>query len=144
MLATDALYDNKLVMAELSGESKKALAKTMPKIVNIRLPLDMAGDADENRFGSALEVISNDPNVDAIMAIALFQTPGADSRVAATLMRYGTESKKPLVVVSAGGDYTQSMKKTIESVGVPVYASPGTAAKALRALIDYSIYRRMP
>jgi acetyl coenzyme A synthetase (ADP forming)-like protein len=141
VLATDALYDNGLVMAELSDGSKKILSKTMPKIVNIRLPLDMAGDADDTRFASALETVTNDPNVDAIMAIALFQTPGADSRVAATLMRYGTGSKKPLVVVSAGGDYTQSHKKTIESSGVPVYESPGVAAKALKALIDYSRYR---
>jgi acetyl coenzyme A synthetase (ADP forming)-like protein len=141
VLATDALYDNGLVMAELSDESKRQLAKTMPKIVNIRLPLDMAGDADDARFGAALEAVSKDPNVDAIMAIALFQTPGADSRVAATLMRYGTESTKPLVVVSAGGDYTQSQKKVIESARVPVYESPGIAAKALKALIDYSKYR---
>jgi acetyl coenzyme A synthetase (ADP forming)-like protein len=141
VLATDALYDNGLVMAELSAESKKTLAATMPKIVNIRLPLDMAGDADERRFGAALETVTNDPNVDAIMAIALFQTPGADSRVASILMKYGTESVKPLVVVSAGGEYTQSQKRVIESAGVPVYESPGIAAKALKALIDYSIYR---
>ncbi|MGC8586368.1 MAG: acetate--CoA ligase family protein [Candidatus Micrarchaeia archaeon] len=140
VLATDALYKNGLVMAELSEESKKELRKVMPPIVNIRLPLDMAGDADDKRFSAALSIIENDPNIDAVMAIALFQTPGADSRVAATLIHYGTLMKKPLVVVSMGGSYTQAHKTMIESSGVPVYASPGEAAAALAALFAYSRY----
>lgn len=140
VLATDAIIDNGLEMATLSKESETVLRKAMPPIVNIRLPLDMAGDADDKRFGAALESISKDPNVDMIMAIALFQTPGADSRVAEMLVRYGTTCGKPLVVVSAGGNYTQEQRVTIESQGVPVYESPGSAARALAALSAYSRY----
>jgi acetate---CoA ligase (ADP-forming) len=141
VLATDALYMNNLEEAKLSKESEKILRKAMPPIVNIRLPLDMAGDADDKRFGAAIDAIENDPNVDAIMVIALFQTPGADSRVAATLIHYGTLMRKPLVVVSMGGAYTQSHKDMMESAGVPVYESPGDAARSLAALINYSKYK---
>lgn len=140
VLATDGLYENGLQVATLSDKSNAALRKAMPPIVNIRLPMDMAGDADDKRFGAALDIISNDPGVDAIMAIALFQTPGADSRVAASLIHYGTSMKKPMVVVSPGGSYTEVHKRMMESSGVPVYDSPETAAKALKALIDYSNY----
>lgn len=140
VLATDALYKNGLVLSELSDSSKKYLRKVMPPIVNIRMPLDMAGDADDKRFSAALATVENDPNIDAVMAIALFQTPGADSRVAATLIHYGTQMKKPLVVVSMGGSYTQLHKNMIESSGVPVYSSPGEAAEALAALFAYSKY----
>ncbi len=141
VLATDALYNNGLVMAELSDDTKKALRKIMPPIVNIRLPLDMAGDADDVRFAGALDLISKDANVDAVMAISLFQTPGADSRVAATLIHYGTTMKKPLVVVSMGGTYTKAHKAMIESGGVPVYDSPGEAAESIAALVRYSRYK---
>jgi acetyl coenzyme A synthetase (ADP forming)-like protein len=143
VLATDALYKNGLVLPELSETSKKELRKVMPPIVNIRMPLDMAGDADDTRFSAALARMEEDPNVDAVMAIALFQTPGADSRVAASLIHYGTQMKKPLVVVSMGGSYTQAHKRMIESSGVPVYASPGEAADALAALISYSRYLKV-
>jgi acetate---CoA ligase (ADP-forming) len=142
VLATDALYQNNLVMAKLSKESETALKKSMPPIVNIRLPLDMAGDADDRRFSAALEAIENDPNVDAIMAITLFQTPGADSRVAATMINYATNMKKPMVVVSMGGSYTKAHKEMMESAGVPVYDSPGDAARSLSALISYSKYKK--
>ncbi|MGC8652023.1 MAG: acetate--CoA ligase family protein [Candidatus Micrarchaeia archaeon] len=140
VLATDALYKNGLALPNLSEKSKMALRKVMPPIVNIRMPLDMAGDADDTRFSAALSVMEEDPNVDAVMVIALFQTPGADSRVAEALIHYGTQMKKPLVVVSMGGSYTQAHRRTIESSGVPVYASPGEAANALAALFAYSRY----
>ncbi len=141
VIATDALYNNGLVVPQLSKQSVKALRKAMPPIVNVRLPLDMAGDADDKRFGAALEVMSNDPNVDMLMVIALFQTPGADSRVAEMLVRYGTSKNKPLVVVSPGGTYTKGQTSTIESSGVPVYSSPDQAARSLSALLEYSRYR---
>jgi acetyl coenzyme A synthetase (ADP forming)-like protein len=141
VLATDALYNNGLTIAELSEDTKRNLRKVMPPIVNIRLPLDMAGDADDKRFEAALEAMMNDSNVDAIMAIALFQTPGADSRVASALIHYGTMMRKPLVVISMGGSYTKAHKAMMESGGVPVYESPGDAASSLAALINYARYR---
>ncbi len=105
------------------------------------MPLDMAGDADEKRFGDALDIISSDSNVDAIMVICLFQTPGADSKVAEMLIRYNALMKKPMVVVSAGGTYTKIHKEIMENSGVPVYPSPERAAKALAMLINYSKFK---
>lgn len=141
VLATDALYKNGLVLAKLSKKSEDTLRKSMPPIVNVRLPLDLAGDADDRRFGEALKVMENDENVDALIVIALFQTPGADSRLAAALIQFGTTMKKPMVVISMGGSYTQAHRMMMESSGVPVYSSPDEAAASLAALIDYSKYR---
>ena len=141
VLATDALYKNGLRLAELSEESKKTLRKSMPPIVNIRLPLDIGGDADDKRFAAALDAVSNDPNVDALMVITLFQTPGADLRVASMLIHRSMEAKKPIIVVSPGGSYAQVHNDMMESSGVPVYDSEDLAAKSLRALIGYSKYR---
>jgi acetyl coenzyme A synthetase (ADP forming)-like protein len=141
VLATDALYMNGLKMAEMSSNTIESLRKVMPAIVNVRLPLDMAGDADKNRFEAALSALEADPKVDAIMAIALFQTPGADASVAAKIVEYGTRGKKPMAVVSMGGSYTKTQRQLIEKGGVPVYESPGEAAKALAALASYAEYR---
>ncbi len=142
VIATDAIYQNGLTLATLTKESESKLRKVMPPIVNIRQPLDMAGDADDKRFGDALSVISADPNVDAIVVIALFQTPGADSRVAATISHYNGIINKPMVVVSPGGSYTEVHKNMLENTGVPVYSSPGAATRSLAALINYSKYRK--
>ncbi|HUC38732.1 MAG TPA: CoA-binding protein [Candidatus Acidoferrum sp.] len=142
VLATDALYNSGLAIPELGKETQKYLRKVMPPIVNVRLPLDIGGDAGADRFSAALEALNNDSNVDAIMAITLFQTPGADEKVAETIINQGIKRTKPLVVVSTGSSYTLSHTKLIESSGVPVYESPDIAARALSALIGYSKYRK--
>ena len=140
VLVTDAICNNGLRLAELSEKTKKGLRKIMPSIVNIALPLDMAGDADAKRYDEALQAVCSDENVDAVIAVALFQNPGADSRVVSTLVKHGTLGEKPLVVISMGGSYTKAHKTMIESGGVPVYESPDDAAASLAALIRYSRY----
>ncbi len=141
VLATDAIYQNNLQLAQLSKDSQKALRKAMPPIVNIRMPLDMSGEANAQSYATALEILGNDPNVDAIISITLFQTPGADEKVVESLASFANTKKKPLIVVSTGGTYTKSHVSLIEAAGVPVYDSPTSAARALAALINYSRYR---
>ncbi len=142
VLATDALYENGLAMPELGKETQKELRAKMPPIVNIRLPLDIGGDAGKDRFDAALDALMNDPSVDAIMSITLFQTPGADESVAATIINHASKKIKPIVAVSTGSKYTTSHVQVMESAGVPVYESPTSAARALAALVAYSRYRK--
>lgn len=141
VLAADALYKNGLVIPELSKDTKDGLRKAMPITVNIRLPLDIGGDADNKRFGDALDLVGKDNNVDAIMAIALFQTPGADDKVADTIINYSIRREKPIVAVSIGSSYTKAHTAVMENSGVPVYDSTTAAARSLAALVEYAKYR---
>ncbi len=142
VLAADAVYTCGLTLAEYSEETKRVLRKVMPAIVNIKNPLDMAGDADEARYDAALDNVLKDSNVDMIIVIALFQTPGADSNVAAKLVHYKENIDKPMVVVSIGSDYTQMQKTMMESAGLPVYDDPEAAANSLAELLKYAKFKK--
>jgi acetyl coenzyme A synthetase (ADP forming)-like protein len=141
VLATDAIYKNGLALPRLDKRTEDALRRVMPATVNVRMPLDIGGDADDKRFADALRAVSNDPNVDALMVIALFQTPGADDRVSESIINYAAKRQKPMVVVSSGGAYTKSHVAVMENSGVPVYESTTAAARSLAALIGYAAYR---
>ena len=55
VLTADAIASSqKLVLGELDAKTKQELRKKMPPIVNIANPLDLAGDADAERYGNAL------------------------------------------------------------------------------------------
>ncbi len=141
VLAADAIYKSGMSLPPLSPRTAASLRKVMPPTVNVRMPLDIGGDADSRRFSDALEIVSRDPSVDALMVITLFQTPGADDKVAESVIDYAVRREKPLVVVSTGGTYTKSHTTVMESSGVPIYDSTAKAAKSLAALIGYSRYR---
>ena len=132
VLATDALCRITIwSWLRCQKTSEATLRKLMPPIVNIRMPLDIAGDADDKRFGDALEVVEADPNVDALMVVALFQTPGADSRVAAKRDTLRYRSKKPMVVIMRRRKLYRDAQDHDGESGVPVYSSPNDAASAL-------------
>ncbi|MEM0146920.1 MAG: CoA-binding protein [Candidatus Micrarchaeaceae archaeon] len=143
VLTADAIADSGVLkLASYSDATKKSLRKVMPDIVNIAQPLDIAGDADAKRYADALSIVGSDPGTDMLIAIVLFQTPGADSSVAAEIIKQKNSIGKPLVVISPGSAYTQMHKIMMESTGVPVYDSPASAVKALTALFNYSKYKK--
>jgi acetyl coenzyme A synthetase (ADP forming)-like protein len=142
VLTTDAISSSKyLKLAELSEETKATLSKTMPPLVNLRNPLDLAGDAGDKRYHDALYPIINDPNIDMIIVIILFQTPGADSKLAAEVIELKETIEKPMVIISVGTQYTEMHKIMMESSGLPVYDSPRSAAMSLEALLRYYQYK---
>jgi acetyl coenzyme A synthetase (ADP forming)-like protein len=141
VLVADAIgVSGHLQLAELSDKGKLALKKVMPPLVNTRIPLDLAGDADEKRYGDAMSILSAEAGIDMFLVIALFQTPGADSRVAAKLISFKEKTDKPMIVLSIGADYTRMHKIMMESAGLPVYDSPDSAVRSLVELLKYSEY----
>jgi acetate---CoA ligase (ADP-forming) len=142
VLTTDTIsLTQDLRLADFSEKTKTTLRKAMPILVNIRNPLDLAGDADEQRYGEALSLLAVDPNVDIILVIALFQTPGADSKLAVRLVNYKEKIDKPMIVISIGAEYTKMHRIIMESAGLPVYDSPAAAVKSLLALYKYYKFR---
>ena len=141
VLTADAIgMSGNLKLAQLSNSSVAALRKVMPPLVNMRIPLDLVGDADDKRYGDALSILSTDDNIDMLIVIILFQTPGADSKAAARLVGFKEKSSKPMVVLSMGGDYTRMHTIMMESAGLPVYDSPTAAVRSLSELLKYSDY----
>lgn len=131
-----------LKMGEFSSATKKALKKVMPALVNIANPLDLAGDADAKRYGDALNMASSDRNIDMMVVIVLYQTPGANPEVTQEVIQKKATLGKPLLVISLGTEYTQKQRKVLESNGVPVYDSPIAAINSLEALFEYAEYRK--
>lgn len=144
VLSADAIgITESLQLAEFSPSIASSLRKQLPPLVNIRIPLDLAGDADDKRYEIALNAVTSDSNIDMVLAIVLFQTPGADSKLAAKLVSLKERMNKPLIVLSVGAEYTAMHTKMMESAGLPVYESPTAAVRSLAALLKYARYRGM-
>ena len=138
VLATDSLEDEGLSLAALSEEAKKLLRASLPTYANVGNPLDIIGDADSHRYEIALNAMLKDPGVDIILLIILFQTAGIDSSVVNIAIRASDQRKKPIIAVCTGGEYTEMHKRILESYGIPTYASPSSAMRAISRFLKYS------
>lgn len=141
VISADEVSEAGLLIPELSSEARKELKKKLPPHAVISNPLDLVGDADVERYKVALEVMENEANIHMVMCNVLFQTAGVQSEIIDVIREFSDRKNKPIVVVSAGGDYTRFHMRMLERSGVPTFDSPRRAALALKALYDYSQIR---
>ena len=139
VIATDTAERLGLKLAEFKKETINRIQKGLPWYAVAKNPLDLVGDADAARYRHALEHVAKDPNVDGIICILLFQTAPLESEVVDVLA--GTlEHGKPLLVCSAGGDFTEVHRKMLERVGIPTFSTPERTVKAMDSLVRLSEY----
>jgi acetyltransferase len=69
VLATDALIECGGKLAELSSQSLDALNKLLPPHWSRGNPVDILGDATPETYAKAIEIASDDPNNDGLLAI---------------------------------------------------------------------------
>jgi acetyltransferase len=111
----------------------------MPVYINITNPMDLAGDADSKRFKFALDRLLLDENIDSLVLTPLLQTSNLDAGIVEVVINASQQMKKPMVLVTIGGDYTENNRKIIEEGGVPTYTSLYVATKALAKLTWYAM-----
>lgn len=140
VLAADAAIENDLILARMNAETVKSLKKKMPERVVIGNPMDLTGDADNERFRIAIEAALNDNNVDSILVNMLFQVPTLDSDIVQILSELNKKKKKPLLVMSIGGNYSELHRHALEKEGVSTFISPFNALKALRKMVEHHYF----
>lgn len=137
VLAVDEIEKNGLQLAKFSDSTKEALRKILPTYANATNPLDIIGDADSARYEQAIDLVMKDQNVDFIVIIVLFQTVAIDSRVVNVIVKARDKGRKPIAVISTGGEYTEFHRRIMDSYGVPTYGSPEDALKAVARFVQY-------
>ncbi|NJE79672.1 CoA-binding protein, partial [Thermococcus sp. GR4] len=118
VMMSDGLLERGLKMAELSEETLKKFeedvkAGKLPAHMSYKNPIDVIGDAPSSRYEIAMRYALEDPNVDVLVVIALFQSPALDEGIIDAVERmkaYG----KPIVFVAPGGDFPHKMARNIE------------------------------
>ncbi|MBI4017720.1 MAG: CoA-binding protein [Candidatus Aenigmarchaeota archaeon] len=138
ILTVDEIVKNGLEMAVPSKETVKTIRKSVPPHVVIKNPIDLAGDATAETYQAAIDAVIKDKNNDMVVLITLMQVPNLSDEIVNIVQEAFRASKKPIVIVSAGGNYTEVLKRTLDENGVPTFSYPDRAVAALRALWEYS------
>ncbi len=142
VLATDEVERQNLEMPEPSEKLRNILKKSMPSYVSLHNPFDLTGDADANRYKTAIEECMKSDEYDGIIAITLFQVPTLGNEIINYLIDIKKRSKKPLLLCAAGGNFTKNLSNELISNGIPVYTTPERAVKTMKALVSYGKVNR--
>jgi len=144
IMATDAAVRYGLTMADFQEETLQRLREGLPPAANIHNPVDLLGDATEERYGTALKNVLADPGVDGAIVISTPQLMTNLAAIAATVAQVAAQRRKPtLVCQMALGEIEETL--TILTRGrLPHYSFPEEAARTLAAMARYAGSRRRP
>ena len=144
ILATDALERSGMSLARLKNETIQTLEQFLPDAASAANPVDVLGDAREDRYRFALEVVAEDPNVDGIMVVL---TPQAMTEIEGTAKAVGELSRKidkPVLACFMGEAKVQKGIKVLREYDVPNFSFPERASLAFSSMSQYrSIKNRL-
>ncbi|WP_339103841.1 acetate--CoA ligase family protein [Haloterrigena salinisoli] len=137
VLTTDAVGDSTLGMADFTNETIDELAEAMPDEANVYNPIDAIGDADVDRFGEALEIALEDPNVGSAVVVAAPTAVLSYDELAETVIDKLEAHDTPVVTCLMGGQRARDAEETLRESGIPNYFDPSRAVSGLDALARF-------
>ncbi|MBX5457519.1 MAG: bifunctional acetate--CoA ligase family protein/GNAT family N-acetyltransferase [Thermogemmatispora sp.] len=134
VLAADALAKAGGALTPLSPETRAALDAQLPAYWSHQNPVDILGDADPERYTRAITVLSREPASDGLLIILTPQAMSDPTRTAERVVEAVAGYKRPVLASWMGGSSVTAGREILTRTGIPVWASPDTAARAFCAM----------
>ena len=144
IMATDACIRNGLQLAKLSDQTRAELKKHLPVTASTLNPVDVIGDADENRYRAALELLVKDENVDCLLPIWAPTLMAESSVVASITADIGQKSDKPILACIQSMINPEAVRHQLLRDHIPHYQFPENAARALAAMAEFGEWSHRP
>lgn len=135
VLATDAAEREKLSLPSLSPAREQTLKTLLPESASVRNPIDVLGDALEDRYVAALEAAAEDENIDGAIIILTPQVVTPSKNVAEAIIRAKQSHPLfPFLTCFMGGSGVTDAIAHLQRNGIPNVTSPEVAVRMLKHL----------
>ncbi len=129
IVAADAIERSALEIPTLGPETVDKLRKILPPYAAFYNPVDVAGDADAERYEKALQILLEDPKINGILIILSHTATVDPAEVAVRIIR--RKGKKPLTACFLGKESVRKGASLLRRKGVPVFPYPEEAVTTL-------------
>lgn len=137
IIAADAVEKSDVKLAALTKETIDKLKQVLPPVAALYNPVDIIGDARDDRYRAAIEILEKDPNVDSIMVILTPQSMTNATEIARAIAATNKTSSKPIFTSFMGGGLVEEGARILNDNKVPNYLYPERAVNSIEAMINY-------
>ncbi|AGB15939.1 acyl-CoA synthetase (NDP forming) [Halovivax ruber XH-70] len=137
VLTTDAVGDSSLELASFEDATIGELTDSMPEEAAVYNPIDVIGDADVDRFRTALEQALADPNVGSAIVVSAPTAVLQYEALAEMVLDVRESYETPIVTCLMGGSRVDTAEGILRDAGVPNYFDPSRAVAGLDALAQH-------
>jgi acetyl coenzyme A synthetase (ADP forming)-like protein len=144
IIIADALESQQLRVAEFTEETRERLRRSLPEEAAVNNPVDMIASADADSYRRVLEIVLEDPGVDAV--IASFVPPlGVQAEdVARAITDTAAGREQPAMAVLMGRKGLEESRALLHAASVPAYIFPESAVRALAGMNRYRRWLERP
>ena len=138
VIATDVMVGAGLTLPPLSEKTRSVLTETLFPEASINNPVDVLATGPAQHYRACLDAMMADENFDCVFVN--FVTPFFvdNESTAKEIVAVSKQQKKPIVcnLMTDRRQWTEVVK-ILQDGGVPCFALPGEAARAMTALVNY-------
>ncbi|MUM76696.1 CoA-binding protein [Pseudodesulfovibrio sp. F-1] len=144
ILAADACEGAGLALARPGPQCLQALTEALPPFASIYNPIDIIGDARADRYRATLEAVADDETTHAVLTLL---TPTASAEIEATaqaIIDTAAACHKPMFACFMGHERVGPGRDMLLAAGVPCYAYPEPAIRAIAAMLAHHRWLNRP
>ncbi|WP_319469086.1 acetate--CoA ligase family protein [uncultured Pseudodesulfovibrio sp.] len=144
ILAADACEDAGLHLARPSQKTLTTLTEKLPPFAAIYNPIDIIGDAGADRYRATLEAVAKDEFTHSILTLL---TPTASAEIVETaqaIIDVEKDCDKPMFACFMGDQRIGPGRDMLIKAGIPCYAYPEPAVRAIEAMHDHYRWLNRP
>jgi len=138
ILATDEIVNQGLEFAEMTEQTVEKLTAALPAAANCSNPIDVLGDALADRYEAALDIVLDDPNVDAVL---IMLTPQAMTQAAETAKAIieitSRKPDKPVLACFMGAEKVAEATRILREGKIPQIGCTQSVVATIRVMTDY-------
>lgn len=130
-LAVDRLAAAGGEVAPLAEQTIAELDRVLPPHWSRANPVDVLGDADENLYAKAVELVARDPTTDGVLVVLTPQAMTPALETAAKIKAIaGPAAEKPILASWMGATAVEAGERALNEAGIPTFKFPDRAAQA--------------
>jgi acetyltransferase len=137
VMATDRAVELGLAMGELRPETLANLSRHLPAHWSHGNPVDILGDADAERYRTAVAACLRDPGIDAVLVMLTPQAMTDASAAAEAVVELARDSRKPVLTCWMGAAQVSEAHRLFASEHIPHFDTPEASVEALSYLASY-------
>ena len=137
IIAADAVDRSLVKMARLGPHTVERLRSALPPTAALYNPVDVIGDAKEDRYKAALDAVAADPGVDGVLAVSTPQAMTDNVKFAEVVGQAAKASGKPFFTAFMGEASLPKAREVLRRNSVPQYPYPEPAVNTFEAMVKY-------
>jgi acetyltransferase len=137
VMATDRAADLGVQLAVLSPTTLERLEKNLPAQWSHGNPIDILGDATDERYAMATEACLSDPEIDGVLVMLTPQAMTDPEACARAIVKAREKNDKLVLTCWMGDGHVRSANALFAQYHIPAFSNPESSVEAFAFLANY-------